>query len=76
MLIEPGGEFCDLAGRIPRPAGFFGPCQPLPAVRPPAGWLHELKHHGYRLHGRKEDECVALWTRHGAKLTDRLTRIA
>ena len=33
------------------PAGFILPCRPTVAARPPsdAGWVHELKHDGYRL---------------------------
>jgi bifunctional non-homologous end joining protein LigD len=46
--------------------------------RPPAGpdWVHEVKHDGYRLLGRKQGERVTLWTRYGTKFTDRLPRIA
>ena len=60
------------------PAGFIRPCQPLLVARPPAGpgWLHEVKHDGYRLLARKEGERVHLWTRYGADFTDRLPRIA
>jgi ATP-dependent DNA ligase len=33
------------------PAGFVVPTQPIKASRPPsdAGWVHEIKHDGYRL---------------------------
>ena len=33
------------------PPGFILPCRPTVADRPPtgAGWVHELKHDGYRL---------------------------
>ncbi len=60
------------------PAGFILPCQPLLVAGRPAGpeWLHEVKHDGYRLLGRKQGERVTLWTRHGTKFTDRLPRIA
>jgi hypothetical protein len=36
------------------PADFIRPCQPSDAARPPAGpgWLHEIKHDGYRLLAR------------------------
>ena len=60
------------------PAGFIRPCQPFLVVRPPAGpgWLHEVKHDGYRIVARKQGESVSLWTRYGADFTDRLPRIA
>ena len=42
----------------PRPlrAGFIDPCLPTTARVPPsgAGWLHEIKHDGYRLIARLE----------------------
>ena len=39
-------------------AGFIRPCQPFLVVRPPAGlgWLHEVKHDGYRIVARKDGE--------------------
>src|SRR5271166_2813488 len=45
--------------RIP-PAGFILPCQPLLVDRPPAGlgWLHEIKHDGYRIIARKDGSRV------------------
>ena len=38
------------------PAGFIQPCQPTLVAYPPAGpgWLHEMKHDGYRLIARKD----------------------
>jgi bifunctional non-homologous end joining protein LigD len=59
------------------PAGFIRPCQPFLVVRPPAGpgWLHEIKHDGYRIIARKQGESVGLWSRYGADFTDRLPRI-
>ena len=37
------------------PAGFILPCRPTVADRPPTGpgWVHELKHDGYRLTGAR-----------------------
>jgi bifunctional non-homologous end joining protein LigD len=60
------------------PAGFILPCQPRLVARPPAGagWLHEVKHGGYRIVGLNQSERVTLWTRHGSDFTDRLPRIA
>jgi hypothetical protein len=60
------------------PAGFILPCQPLLVDRPPIGqgWLHEVKHDGYRIIACKEGSRVTLWTRHGTNFTDRLPKIA
>jgi bifunctional non-homologous end joining protein LigD len=60
------------------PADFIRPCQPFLVVRPPAGpgWLHEVKHDGYRIIGLKQGERVTLWTRYGADFTNRLPSIA
>ena len=60
------------------PAGFILPCQPFLVARPPAGpgWLHEVKHDGYRIVARKQGERVSLWSRYGTDFTDRLPRIA
>jgi ATP-dependent DNA ligase len=60
------------------PAGFIRPCQPFLVVRPPAdpGWLHEVKHDGYRIVARKQGESVSLWTRYATDFTNRLPRIA
>ena len=35
-----------------------------------------MKHDGYRIVARKQGERVTLWSRHGAKFTDKLPRIA
>jgi bifunctional non-homologous end joining protein LigD len=60
------------------PAGFILPCQPLLVPKPPAGvgWLHEVKHDGYRIIARKDGSRVILWSRYGTNFTDRLPRIA
>jgi len=38
------------------PAGFIQPCLPSLAERPPSGpgWLHEIKHDGFRLMARRD----------------------
>ena len=47
---------------INAPAAFIHPCQPIVAKQPPSGpgWVHELKHDGYRLqiHVRSEVVCL------------------
>ena len=70
--ISPAGS------RRTSPAGFIRPCQPLLVVRPPAGpgWLHEMKHDGYRLIARKAADRVTLWSRYGTDFTNKLPRIA
>jgi ATP-dependent DNA ligase len=46
---------------------FIAPCLPSPAERPPSGpgWLHEIKHDGYRLMARRDAAGVRLLTRNG-----------
>jgi bifunctional non-homologous end joining protein LigD len=60
------------------PAGFIQPCQPTLVANPPAGpgWLHEVKHDGFRMLVRKQGERVEVWSRRGAVFNDRFPRIA
>jgi hypothetical protein len=46
--------------------------------RPPAGpgWLHEVKHDGFRILVRKLGERAKVWSRCGANFTDRFSAIA
>ena len=55
----------------PPPAGFIQPCQPTLVAHPPVGpgWLHEMKHDGYRLLARKDADRVTLWSRYGTDFT-------
>jgi bifunctional non-homologous end joining protein LigD len=50
-----------------RPPGFIVPCQPILARAVPAGdgWLHELKHDGFRIIAYKDGDRVWLWSRNG-----------
>ena len=59
------------------PAGFIEPCIPTVASAPPTGpgWLHEIKHDGYRLVARMEGRRVRLFTRRGNDWSDRFPRI-
>jgi bifunctional non-homologous end joining protein LigD len=54
------------------------PCLPRPAKEPPAGpgWIHEIKHDGFRILTRREAERVRLFTRHGTDFTARYPKIA
>jgi bifunctional non-homologous end joining protein LigD len=58
--------------------GFIEPCLPSPAERPPSGpgWLHEIKHDGYRLMARRNAVGVRLLTRNGHDWTGRYPLIA
>jgi bifunctional non-homologous end joining protein LigD len=49
------------------PPGFVVPCQPTLAHRVPAGdgWIHELKHDGFRILAFKDGDTVRLWSRNG-----------
>ena len=59
------------------PAAFIQPCRPTVAVQPPRGegWVHELKHDGYRLQIHVRDGRVRLYTMNGADWTKRYPRI-
>src|SRR5215207_7916028 len=49
------------------PPGFIRPCQPALADKVPTGdgWIHELKHDGFRIIAHKDGESVRLWSRNG-----------
>jgi bifunctional non-homologous end joining protein LigD len=53
------------------------PCLPRPATEPPAGqgWLHEIKHDGFRILARRDANGVRLFTRNGYNFADRFPRI-
>jgi bifunctional non-homologous end joining protein LigD len=63
------------------PAGFIAPCLPTKTDKLPSGsqWLHEIKHHGFRIIARKNGERVRLYSRPGNDLTplivDALSRL-
>jgi ATP-dependent DNA ligase len=48
------------------------------AAKPPAGpgWVHDIKHDGYRLMVRRDGDTVHLFTRRGYDWTDRYPTIA
>src|ERR671925_1676616 len=62
----------------PRLTGFIEPCLPSPAAKPPAGdgWLHEIKHDGFRMLVRRDAAGVRLFTRNGHDWTGRFPLIA
>jgi ATP-dependent DNA ligase len=65
--------------RIQRiPAGFIVPAHPVLASRPPPGpgWVHEIKHDGYRIIVRRDGPTVRLYSRNANDWTARLAAIA
>jgi bifunctional non-homologous end joining protein LigD len=63
---------------MPRPfPRSIQPCLPRPAAEPPAGrgWLHEIKHDGFRILARRDANGVRLFTRNGYNFADRFPRI-
>jgi bifunctional non-homologous end joining protein LigD len=61
-----------------RPSGFVEPCLPSPADQPPtgSGWVHEIKHDGYRLMARRDPVGIRLLTRNGYDWSPRYPAIA
>ena len=47
-----------------------------PAFRSRLGWIHEIKHDGYRILGRRDRTGVWLITRNGSDFTDRFPYMA
>jgi len=58
--------------------GIIEPGLPSPAKAPPSGpgWLHEIKHDGFRILARRDRTGVRLITRNGSNFTDRFPFIA
>jgi bifunctional non-homologous end joining protein LigD len=58
--------------------GIIEPCLPSPAKAPPSepGWLHEMKHDGFRILARRDSAGVRLITRHGNDFTARFPLVA
>jgi bifunctional non-homologous end joining protein LigD len=53
--------------------GIIEPCLPSPAKAPPSGpgWIHEIKHDGFRILARRDSAGVRLITRNGNDFTNR-----
>ena len=64
--------------RSNRTDGFIKPCIPTRAHKPPSGpgWVHEIKHDGYRLQVRRDGDAVRLFTRRGHDWTELYPAIA
>jgi bifunctional non-homologous end joining protein LigD len=58
--------------------GIIEPCLPSPAKAPPSGpgWLHEIKHDGFRILARRDAAGVRLITRAGNDFSSRFPFIA
>jgi bifunctional non-homologous end joining protein LigD len=58
--------------------GIIEPCLPSPAKAPPSGpgWLHEIKHDGFRILAQKDATDVRLITRAGNDFSSRFPFIA
>jgi bifunctional non-homologous end joining protein LigD len=58
--------------------GIIEPCLPSPAKAPPSGpgWLHEIKHDGFRILARRDSAGVRLITRAGNDFSGRFPFIA
>jgi bifunctional non-homologous end joining protein LigD len=55
----------------------YEPCLPSPAKHPPAGngWIHEIKHDGFRIIAQREVDRVRLITRNGHDFSGRFPLI-
>ena len=53
--------------------GIIEPCLPSPAKAAPSGpgWLHEIKHDGFRILARRHAAGIRLFTRNGHDFTAR-----
>jgi ATP-dependent DNA ligase len=58
--------------------GIIEPCLPSPAKAAPSGpgWLHEIKHDGFRILARRDSAGVRLITRAGNDFSSRFPFIA
>jgi bifunctional non-homologous end joining protein LigD len=67
-----------LRERTRRGLGLMEPCLPSPAKAPPSGpgWIHEIKHDGFRILARKDGAGVRLITRAGNDFSSRFPFIA
>jgi bifunctional non-homologous end joining protein LigD len=63
--------------RAERPLSRYEPCLPSPARHPPAGsgWIHEIKHDGFRIIAHREADSVRLITRNGHDFSSRFPLI-
>ena len=64
--------------RVARRLGIIEPCLPSPAKASPSGpgWLHEIKHDGFRILARRDSTGVRLITRAGNEFSHRFPFMA
>jgi ATP-dependent DNA ligase len=57
--------------------GIIEPCLPSPAKAPPSGpgWIHEIKHDGFRIMAGRDSAGIRLITRNGNDFTNRFPAI-
>ena len=62
---------------MPSPS-FVEPCCPTPRTAPPTGdgWLHEIKHDGYRAQAQLNDGAPRIFTRRGYDWAPRMPTVA
>ncbi|MFO1162943.1 MAG: DNA ligase D [Reyranellaceae bacterium] len=74
-VVDPATLTKAKAGALP---GYIEPSLPSPTERAPAGrgWLHEIKHDGYRLQAHLENGRVGLFSRQGLDWTERFPALA
>jgi len=74
-IVDPATVPKAKAGPMP---GFIEPTLPTATDKAPsgAGWLHEIKHDGYRIQARLENGRVTLFSRQGLDWTERFPAIA
>src|SRR5499425_1688362 len=67
-----------LRERVAPRLGIIEPCLPSPAKAPPSGpgWIHEIKHDGFRIMARRDGAGIRLITRNGNDFTSRFPLIA
>src|ERR1700757_2834264 len=55
----------------------FDPCLPRSAHEPPAGpgWIHEIKHDGFRILAHRKGRAIRLMSRNGHDLAGRFPQI-
>ncbi len=72
-LMSAFSEQRRVQGAIP-----LRPCLPRRAITPPTGdgWVHEIKHDGFRIVARREGNRIRLFTRNGYDFTARFPKIA
>ncbi len=56
----------------------FEPCLPRPAAEPPPGpgWIHEIKHDGFRILAHRRGRSVRLFSRNGHNFADLFPLVA